>query len=192
MVGKAKKYSEQLMAVFNFDEDDLEANSKGVLSNRQKLRIREDIYFWKLSYLVTLPFMLLITLLIFVTRPNTPFFTLVGGVVFGAILLWLYNVNVARPSNTINRGSVEMVEGRINQQIEGQRANIYWIEIDSFRFRMTQERFLLLKNHDPYRFYYTRKKVWSVVALRDENPFLDSTSESVAKLDEADRLEHLL
>ena len=178
MAEKTKKYSEQLMETFDFDEVDLESNSKGLMSNRQKLIIREDIYAWKVLLLATVPFMLFVTLIIFISYPNSPLYALVGGMASGAILLWLYIENIVRPLNTIRRGSVETVEGRISQQIKGQRANLpgYWIEIDSLRFKINQKRFLLLKNHDPYRFYHTRKQVWSVIALREESPFLDGSS----------------
>lgn len=193
MADKAKKYSEQLMETFDFDEVDLEANAKGLLSNRQRLRIREDIYAWKVILVATVPFVLFVTLLIFISYPNNPLYALVGGVVSGAILLWLYVENIVRPLSTIHRGSVETVEGRINQQIKGQKTNLpgYWIEIDSLRFRMNQKRFLLLKNHDPYRLYHTRKRVWSVIALREDNPFLDSSLQSDAELDIAGRPEQI-
>lgn len=185
MADKAKKYPEQLMETFDFDEVDLESNSKGKLSNRQKLRIREDIYAWKVIFLATVPFMLFVNLLIFISYPNNPLFALIGGVVSGAILFWLYIENIARPRTTIHLGSVETVEGRINQQMKGRRASLpgYWIEIDSLQFKMNQKRFLSLKNHDPYRFYYTRKQVWSVIALREDNPFLDSSSQTDVALD---------
>ncbi|MBN8638270.1 MAG: hypothetical protein J0M07_23365, partial [Anaerolineae bacterium] len=160
---------------------------------RQRLRISEDIYAWKVILVATVPFVLFVTLLIFISYPNNPLYALVGGVVSGATLLWLYVENIARPLSTIHHGSVETVEGRINQQIKGQRTNLpgYWIEIDSLRFKMNQKRFLLLKNHDPYRFYYTRKRVWSVISLREDNPFLNSSSQTDAALNIAGRPEQI-
>ena len=169
---KPKKYEERLMSAFAFDEDDLEANQAGHLSAHQAASLTTA---QKKMLVAALIFTLMLAVsfgLLLLSRTPVPFLPLLGVSMIGASTAFFaaYEVGAYRLRSDLQEDHVLSAEGRIDLSLKtGQNKANYFLRVGGMRFAIKQQKFLALKNGDPYCVYYTRrsKNILSVEWLRD-------------------------
>ena len=198
---KHKKYEERLMDALRFDEDDLEANEAGYLSERQLKRLKSMRTSAALA-LIILALLFSSVFLFLASRSGSvsgalPFLG-VGSLLL-VVLFLVYRSRVYPLASDLRENETLASEGRIDLSLKHQQQNRieYFVRVNEMRFRVKKETFFALKNGDPYRIYYAprSKQILSAEWLRegDDNLLLDteddgSVSEISAKPDESVRL----
>ncbi len=175
---KPKKYAERLMAAFNFDEDDLEANQGGYLSQRQINRLKA-VRNRSLSTFVLLALLFAFLAFFIVAAGFHPPTILPSVVTAFVVILAVYSISGTKPGAIIrdlsdNQAAVS--EGRVDLLLSNaQYGSEYFLRVENVRFTVTQNAFLAFKNGDPYRIYYTprSRKILSVEWLREDANLLD-------------------
>lgn len=168
---KPKKYEERLMIAFAFDEDDLEANEKGYLSQDQFGQLQAKYKKSILELLLLSFFALVLSPLIF-SAISTLIMSLVVSVAVLAVLGFALVPNIYRLRKDLNENRVLVSEGRIELSDKHEQDGIrYFLYVNQIRFPISKKRHSALKNWDPYLVYYTphTKRIMSVEWLRDGN-----------------------
>jgi len=179
---KSKKYEERLMAAFAFDEDDLEANEAGQLSQNQIIRLKSlrnktltDLMILSLLCIVAVGILMGVTVTISATIPAF----IVGIFAIGTLFI-IYNLKARRLLADIHENCVAQAEGRVDLSLKAKQNDPkYFIHIDNMHFSLKESLFLLFKNGDPYRIYYAprSKRILSVEWLRDSDDNLLSQTQ---------------
>ncbi len=179
---KTKKYEERLMDVLHYDDDDLEANRAGRMTQRQIKRLNQDrillMLLWLIPALLGVGALSLSCMVVFAVSTqhmDTLLFLLIIG--FG-VIIWLtlyFGAKSKRLVADLREQRVEEVEGRIDLSLQYGRNNIaYAVQVDDERFALKKPVFFAFKNGDPYRIYYAphSKRILSVEWLRDDDNLL--------------------
>lgn len=184
---KPKKYEERLMIAFAFDEDDLEANRSGYLSQDQFIRLKKS----QNGTLLTLAIVSFVTLIlfpVFFAWSLNVAIALLALVAALGIVGFVYALNIHNLRNDLRENEVCSAEGRIEISDKHEQNGIkYFLRVDKRRFSIKKEKYFALKNGDPYRIYYTphTKRITSVEWLREGN---DDFMEDARGEDESEAL----
>lgn len=175
------------MIAFAFDEDDLEANRLGYLSQDQFIRLKKS----QNRTLLTLAIISFVTLILFPV-----FFAWSLNVAIAVLALvaalgvvgFVYALNMHNLRKDLRENEVRVAEGRIELSDKHEQNGIkYFLRVDKQRFLIKKEKYFALKNGDPYRIYYTprTKRIVAVEWLRDGN---DNFVEDARGEDESEAL----
>lgn len=167
---KQKSKSEHLlMNAIEFDEEDLEANQQGVLSQKQQQVFRAERKNWRFFFWMVL----VVSPVIIISVWNGETRTIPSSIVLGIIALlglgycWSKWVSWDRDCK---RGIVHSAEGRIKLDVaESKQEFGYRVYIQDVRFEISKRVFLAFKNNDPYIIYYAprTKRILSAEWLRE-------------------------
>jgi hypothetical protein len=172
-----KKVDEHLslMDALGFDEDDLQANADGHLSERQRQLFKSQygrLIRWGLIVGVIAVGLIVFLMIVFaynICAASTVAFALIS-----LVLLMFYQQTFKdwAKLNTVLRFPVESAEGVIVLDLEGGSSNVvpkYVIKLGQVRFEVDKSIFLAFKNGDPYRLYFVADAMLlSAESLRTE------------------------
>jgi hypothetical protein len=177
---KPKKHEDVLMAAIGFDEDDLEPNRAGRLSDRQTAKLKRERGNDSFSFVAWLVAALVLMLIAALTTST------IVDLVSGAVALVMgftalkHGIATVQTQRSLRRGTVDAAEGRIRLDMKTRRQSnpTFYLYTEDRRFTVRKLLFLTLKSGDPYRIYYlpTSKRIISAEWLRDDSPFVDAPS----------------
>lgn len=147
-----------LMDTLHFNEDDLEANRNGELSESQRTQL--DYY---LNKFIEGRKALIIggAVIAIIAVANTFFFRsstftnmlfIVGLVLLGS--LWFVNRQVTNTQNGLQQGRINSIQGVISLDLKANDNPTYYVNCGALRFTICKDVFLAFKNNEPYVLYY--------------------------------------
>ncbi|MBZ0285406.1 MAG: hypothetical protein K8L97_32025 [Anaerolineae bacterium] len=164
---KQKSKSEHLlMDAIEFDEEDLESNQQGVLSQKQQQVFRAERNSWGLGVLLVLILSPMFFIFLLNSGGRNPH-TLIVVIPIALIVLIHFWLKWTSWGKDYRRNLVHSAEGRV--QLDVLSRENYRIDIQKMRFEVTKRVFLAFKNNDPYIIYYapSTKRILSAEWLRE-------------------------
>jgi hypothetical protein len=149
----------ELMSLLQFNEDELETNRQGRLSEMQEYRLRLRL---RRSIAIGIGFILIMsliaTILIFLgSQEESPILTVIGvGVtICGAAITGVFARYWLRLNADIQQGKVSEVAGELERIVKpiNRRVMTYLLRVDQAEFVVAKETFKVFKHGEAYRLY---------------------------------------
>lgn len=158
---QSRRYINVLHEGYGFDDDGLEANVQGTLSEGQRQSIM-----WRVGFLGVLLLVLaiLVAYITSIIDQSSAILVLLGS---GFIMLYVLVTLIILAIEWRNN-RVAFVEGIISLDAYNAGRRVYYrVDIANERLPLSKYQFLAFKNRDPYRIYYlpTSKRVMSAERL---------------------------
>ena len=175
---KVKKYEDRIMDVFAFDENDLEANQAGHLSQQQMVRLKKarNRAISTFALLAMLFGFLAIIIVAAGFQASGILPPLAAGLLAVLAIYAIFGRNAQALLKDMRTNQVALAEGRVDLSLNAlQNTAEYFLRVENMRFTIKQNAFLTFKNGDPYRIYYAprSKRILSVEWLREDDNLVD-------------------
>lgn len=168
---KNNTYEAVLMNSLNFDENDLNFNDQGLLSELQldALRGQRNLHGMVTVALMAVFIVCLRVFGMYLLSLELCFMTLIFGSL-GVLVLYVAFTGWFNAYQDVKKGRAEMVEGYTTIDIKSAYKNgvYYVVNVKGVEFRVDKRVFLAFKNGEPYRVFYApnTKKLLSAEWLR--------------------------
>ncbi len=168
-----EKPQEKLMRVIYFTEEDLAANREGHISEPQRARFIFLRQFWLVCLILAMGIGITIAILAVINGIShhdavSDHLSAIGLIaIVTSVIVFYISVKLKRLDGDLNSRHIEVIEGRIQLDLDGQD---YHIVIQNISLRVPKRIFLVFKNGDPYIIYYAphTKTILSAEWLREE------------------------
>jgi hypothetical protein len=165
---------EALMMAIGFEDEDLEANQNGLLSEFQRKRIRltQGLWFGFMGLSIAL-FSFVVLTQMQIRIANNLWRSVILGILIAAFAAFSWR-KFRLLAGDIQDGSVRYVEGDLRKrslQNPSFKSTDYFLTINSVRFSVRSKIYNAFKNGDPYAIYYAphSKTILSAEWLRPES-----------------------